>query len=441
MATRARTSAYPAAGNHHVPGRLTGLVAGLVVALSLLVISPAASQEILQKIEALVNDEVISAYDLQQRLGLVVAATGGVRNQEELMRLRDQVLDSMVDEKLQLQEAAEYEVKVADAEIADAYSRVSRNFNQTPEGFEDFLKKYGSSKRSLTEQLRAEFAWQTLVRGRLGSQVSISDQDVEAAIAQMKANTGKYEYRLSEIYLILDSPSRAEIVRQRAVRLIKQVADGARFSVVARQFSESATAARGGDLGWLAEGQMAPEVEAVVSKLELLEISEPVATPGGFYVLQLRDRRRILSADPLDAQIDVTQIVFPFNNTTTQELVDAWIERANTLRASVSSCDQIETFTEQLGEGTLNSRIGFVSLRDLGPALAAKLDVLVEGVPSEPIVAQDGVRVFFLCGRRQPDIRPPDFNTIYGRLEEQRLTMMARRYLRDLRRDAIVDYR
>jgi peptidyl-prolyl cis-trans isomerase SurA len=420
---------------------LPSLIAVLVAALSLFTISPASTQEILQKIEALVNDEVISAYDLQQRMGLVVAATGGVRNQEELMRLREQVLGSMVDEKLQLQEAAEYEVKVADAEIDDAFSRVSRNFNQTPENFGGFLEQYGSSKHSLTEQLRAEFAWQTLVRGRLGSQVSISDEDVDAAIEQMKANTGKYEYRLSEIYLILDTPSRAEIVRKRATRLIKQVEDGAQFSVVARQFSESATAARGGDLGWVAEGQMAPEVEAVVSKLELLDISEPVATPGGFYVLQLRDRRRILSADPLDAEIDITQVVYPFTNITTQELVDDWVARANKVRKSISSCDQITSFTEQMGEGTINSRIGFISLRDLGPALAANLDVLAEGVPGEPVAAQDGVRVFFLCGRRQPDIRPPDFDTVFARLQEQRLTMMARRYLRDLRRDAIVDYR
>ena len=82
-----------------------------------------------------------------------------------------------------------------------------------------------------------------------------------------------------------------------------------------------------------------------------------------------------------------------------------------------------------------------MSLRDLGPALAGRLEPLAEGVPSQPLAAQDGIRIFFVCGREQPDIQPPDFDTVYSRLQEQRLTMMARRYLRDLRRDAIVDYR
>ncbi|MCH8861636.1 MAG: peptidylprolyl isomerase [Proteobacteria bacterium] len=431
-----------AGGDNSIRGTcFRGLVVAATVAVSLVALTASSAQEILEKIEVLVNDEVISAYDLQQRMGLVVAATGGVRNQEELMRLRDQVLSSMVDEKLQLQEAAEFEVEVSEDEINDAYFRVSSNFNQTPESFEQFLAQYGSSKFSLTEQLRAEFAWQMLVRGRLGSQVSISDQDVESSIEKMKANTGKYEYRLSEIYLILDRPSRAEIVKQQAARLIKQVTDGAQFTVVARQFSESATAARGGDLGWVAEDQMAPEVEAVVQKMALLEISEPIATPGGVYVIQLRDRRRILSADPLDVQLDVTQVVFPFNSETTQEIIDDWVAKTEALRPTVTSCEQTPAFVEQLPEGTVHSRIGLISLRDLGPALAAKLEPLAEGVPSLPLAAQDGIRIFFVCGREQPDIQPPDFDTVYSRLQEQRLTMMARRYLRDLRRDAIVDYR
>lgn len=153
-------AANPAKRNRRPWGR----IAVVAAALTMVMTSASTSQEILQKIEALVNDEVISAYDLQQRLGLVVAATGGVRNQEELLRLREQVLSSMVDEKLQLQEAAEFEVEVSQAEIDDAYIRVAVNFNQSPESFEGFLGQYGSSKNSLTSQLRAEFAWQTLVR-------------------------------------------------------------------------------------------------------------------------------------------------------------------------------------------------------------------------------------------------------------------------------------
>lgn len=411
------------------------------LALSLVTSAAPSAQEILEKIEVLVNDEVISAYDVQQRLGLVVASTGGVRNQEELMRLRDQVLSSMVDERLQLQEAAQYEVEVSDAEIDDAYMRVSSNFNQTPENFEEFLTGFGSSRLTLTDQLRAEFAWQALVRGRLGSQVTISDEDVESTIEQIKANKGKYEYRLSEIYLILDNPNRAKIVRQRAERLVKQVADGAQFAVVARQFSESATAARGGDLGWVGESQLTPEVEAAVSKLAVLEISEPITTAGGVYVLQLRDRRRILSADPLDVQLDLTQVVLPFDNESTQEDLEGWAAKAEELRPTITSCAQSQTFADQLPEGTVHMPIGFISLRELGPELASTLGQLTEGMPSEPLASQDGIRVFFVCGTQQPDIKPPDFDTVFNRLTEQRLTMMARRYLRDLRRDAIVDYR
>lgn len=274
------------------------------------VAAQAAKPEILLRIEALVNDEVISAFDLQQRMGLVVAATGGVRDQEELMRMREQVLNSMVDEKLQIQEAATFELVVEDADLEDAYQRVATNFNQTPQGFEAFLAQFGSSKRSLLGQLRAEFVWQELVRGRLGSQVSISDEDVEQTIADMEANKGKFEYRLSEIYMIVDVPSRDDFVRQRAQRLVKQLRDGAVFASVARQFSESATAARGGDLGWMSESQMTASIGTAVAKMDLLSISDPIRSAGGYYIVQMRDRRKILSVDALDKELEIYQIAY-----------------------------------------------------------------------------------------------------------------------------------
>lgn len=400
----------------------------------------AVPQEILQKIEVLVNDEIISAYDLRQRLGLVIISTGGVSNQEELDRLTEQVLKSMVDERLQLQEAASFELVIPEAQLEDAFQRVAANFGQTPQQFDATLVQYGSSRRSLFDQLRAEFAWQELVRGRLGVQVVISDEEVEATLDQMEENTGKFEYRISEIYLIVDIPSRDTFVLQRAQRLIQQMNDGAQFQAVARQFSESATAARGGDLGWMAEGRMALEIETAVRNMDVLDVSPPIRSAGGYYVVQLRDRRRILSADPLDLELEVHQIAYTFDPESTRELTDAWIIKANAVRANYNGCEFIPQMAEELGVTTFGSA-GFISLRNLGAELRGQLEPLEIGVPSPPVASADAIRIFFVCSKRQPEIEKPSFDVVFGQLEEQRLAMMARRYLRDLRRDSIVDYR
>jgi len=401
----------------------------------------AQQNQLLQKIEALVNDEIISAYDLNQRLGLVVASTGGVNTEEEYLKLRDQVLKSMVDERLQLQEAREYEVVISDAEVEDAFTRIAESFGQDSQTLEVTLaKEYNSSKRSLTDQLRAEYTWQRLVQGKLGSQVVISDEDVEASIDRMKANAGKFEYSVSEIYFILDNPSRDSVVKQAAERVHQQLIDGAQFSLVARQFSESSSAARGGDLGWVSADQLDPQISSSLETMEVLETSNPIKTAGGYSIITLSDRRRILSNDPLDVELDLWQIYKPYIGNPTQEKADAlsavFAESSN----GITSCADISQVAAEIGTSD-SGKLGDISLRQLSPQMRPLFIGLEDGHPTQPATSNDGVRMFFVCGRTDPEIKEPSFDEMFGQLEQQRLSMMARRYLRDLRRDAIIDYR
>ncbi len=422
--------------------RIGGLATGLAaVVLMNLCAVPAAAQHVIQKIEALVNDEVISAFDVVQRMGLVVAATGGISSEQELARLQKQVLRTLVDERLQLQEAAEYEVEVPEEELDDAYSRIAQSFNQTAESFEEFLAQFGATKGTLLLQLNAEFSWQMLVRGRLAQQIGVTDEEVDAEIARMESNTGKYEYKVSEIYLIVGSPSDDARIKAIIEELAKQIKKGgANFRLVSRQFSEASSAARGGDLGWLSADQMQPAVAEVVTNLDVQEVSGPVRTPGGYRLLALTDRRRILSLDPLDTLVDIRQIMFVFNEETTQEKADLWVARAVKESPMAKSCDDIEALANAL-EITTFGKLAEISLRNLTPELRQLLNAHEDGTPTEPVASQDGIRIFFVCGRREPEIGLPSFDEIYAQLQEQRLSMVARRYLRDLRRDSIVDYR
>jgi len=412
-----------------------GIVSGFSVTLP-----QAAAQEVLQKIEALVNDEIISRYDLDQRVRLIIAAGGGVETPEELERLNEEILRSMVDERLQLQEAATFELEVADEEIADAFRNIAQSFNQTPEEFGNFLIQAGSSHQTLFDQLRAEFAWQRLVQGRLGSQIVISDEDVEERLERMISNQGKYEYRMSEIYLIIDDPSRTQLVTQTATRILQQLRDGAQFALMAQQFSESSSAARGGDLGWVAQDQLAPELNKAIAEMKVGETAGPVVSGSGVYILSMTDRRRILSADPLDANVKLHGITYPFTAETTQEQAEAFLDLLEAETPLVTSCEQIPAMAERLGAPQYGE-LAEVSLRDINPQLRPLLAELETGHPSQPAVSSTGVQIFFICERSDPEVKIPTFDEVLGQLEQQRLAMMARRYLRDLRRDAIVEYK
>ena len=395
---------------------------------------------VIQRIEALVNDDIISAYDLEQRLRFVILTTGGVNSEEEFIRMRSQVLKTMADELLQLQEAATFEIEIGDAEIQDAFSRMAQGMNMTAEQFADILEQNNSSPDTVYHQIKAEYAWQTIVNGRLGSQVTISDEEVDQYIERMHANKGKYEYRISEIYLIVDNPQRESRVRATADRFVEQLRTQQRFDAVARQFSEAATAARGGDLGWLSEDQMTDVMLAAVKNLEINGISDPIRSAGGFYIVQLTDRRRILDLDPLDVLLKLEQVYLRFDENTTDEKVRQWIEKAEDVKNTFVGCGKAEEYGKYMN-ASRSGDLGEHALRIFPAQLQKRLMTQKIGDPSDPIVSPDGVNIFYVCGKRQPEIQEPNSDQIYNQIQQQRLAMMARRYLRDIRRDAIVEYK
>lgn len=403
-------------------------------------LTSATGQEV-QRVAVLVNDEPISLYDINQRLAFAVATTGGVQSEEQFARLRSRVVNQLVDEKLQIQEANEMEVPVDDAEVEDFFANWADAFNQNPDEFAAFLRQMGTSKDALTNQIRAQIVWERLVSGRFRNQAAVGDGEVEEVLDRLEDNAGQFEYRLSEILLIVDNPRRENDIREVAMGIYNQLENGANFQTLASQFSQSATAAAGGDLGWLAESQMSEDLVSAVKGLNVGQYSRPIRSAGGFYIVQLRDRRRILSVDPLDVQLRLRQVYLPFEGLS-QERATQLLDRAATAASEVDGCSaSLGSQIAALGEEFQSGELGLLRLRDMTGQLRGALEDLDVGEASEAIVTNDGMRIFYVCEKIEPELQKPSFDQVQRRLEGQRLAMMGRRYLRDLRRDAIIDYR
>ncbi|GAK33785.1 chaperone SurA [Iodidimonas nitroreducens] len=402
--------------------------------------APESNLVIPQRIVALVNDEPISAYDVVQRLRLTIASIGGIEDEEQLARLQEQVVRNMVDDKLKLQEAAEFELFITDDDAQSAFVRQAQSFNQSPQQFEDYLTRLGITKQAYLEQMKAEIAWGELVNGRLGRMANVAQEEVEQEIARIESNAGQPQYNVSEIYLLIDNPSREDDVRQTAMRISEQIRNGANFAGFAQQFSQSSTAASGGDMGWVTPDQLNPALANALTSIPVGDISEPIRHAGGYYILQLKDRRRVLEADPLDMQLDIRQIFLPITPQSTEAEQIAFFDRFDGMKSTMTSCDSIGDYAQELGIEP-SPPLGRLRLRDLPGGLRTVLEDLEMGVPSQPVRMEDGFRIFFVCDRSKPEVPLPQFDEIIDQLERQKLAIMARRYLRDLRRNAIVDYR
>lgn len=409
-------------------------LAAALVAVFLLHAPPAPAQ---QKIVAVVNDEVISALDVAGRMKLTMVSSGLPDTAEIRKRIEPQALRTLIDERLQSQEAARMGIGVSEKDIEDAIGRIEQANRMRKGQLEQLLKQAGIQRSALEQQVRANIAWQKLVQRRLRAQVQIGEDEVKEVLDRLKAKQGSAEFLLSEIFLPIDNPDQEEEVRQTAMSLIQQMQRGTSFPAIAQQFSQSASAATGGDIGWVQEGQLDAELENAVKGLRAGEVTAPVRTAGGFYLFGLRGRRTIAGATPDDAVVMLTQLILPARNPAEAR---SSLQLANTLRSAVNGCEELAKAAKEMRlpppPEPQRLRVG-----DVNPAIRDRVRALKAGEASETIRAGNAIVMLMACAREDAPSGLPSAEDIEEGLLRQRVDLLARRYLRDLRRQAFVDIR
>lgn len=389
---------------------------------------------------AVVNGDIITGTDVDQRLALILAANEGKVSPEEKERLRLQVLRNLIDETLQIQEAKASDITIDDDEVNQTYARVAQqNFNQNMQAMDAYLAKIGSSPASLKRQIRGELAWQRLLRRNVQPFINVSDEEVKEVLDRMQKEKGTEEYRIGEIYLAA-TPDAKQQVFENAKRIVDQLRQGGSFVAYARQYSQASTAAVGGDLGWIRLAQLPSELATAAQQLQPGQLVGPIEVSGGFDIIYLIDKRQVLTADPRDAVLALKQISisFPAGTTEAQATKRAG-EFANAMK-NAHGCGAVDGIAQQLGAQVVAN--DQVRARDLpGPLQDAILRMSI-GETSPPFGSiSEGVRVLMLCGRDDPKADSgPSFDQVMASMEDDRVNKRAQMYLRDLRRDAIIEY-
>jgi peptidyl-prolyl cis-trans isomerase SurA len=388
---------------------------------------------------AQVNGEIITGTDMDHRLALIVAANENKLPPEELARFRAQILTNLIDETLQIQEAAANKIEVTDAEVDQYFDRVAQqNFKRPASQVEKYLTSIGASVATLKRQIKGELSWSRLLSRNVRPSANVSDDEVNAIIERIKATKGTTEYRLGEIYLSA-TPEAMPAVTENAKKIIDQLRQGANFVAYARQFSEASTASVGGDLGWLSLAQLPSSLATAAAGMNSNEV-QAVASPGGLSILLLIDKRQVAMSDPRDSVLSLKQIAITFPAGTAEAQVTPLVKRFSEETQQIAGCGVADEMAAKLGADVVN-RDG-IKIRDLpAPLQQVMLDLQI-GQSTPPYGSlQDGVRVFVLCGRDAPEVAASEsFDEIMSRLEEERVNKRARIYLRDLRRDAVIEY-
>lgn len=399
--------------------------AAVAAAVACLFAAPAQAQ-LTEGVAAIVNDDVISTYDVRQRATLLLASSGIQASPEAQQRARAQAMRDLIDERLQMQEASHYNVTVTDAQINSTLGDIARQNNTTPDALIQQLTGVGVNPATLRAQIRADIAWRRLVGGRYGSRVRISDVEIRDAEARITQSSARSQYLVSEIFLAAESEAEFTDAQSGAERLLQEMQRGAPFPLVARQFSAAPSAAAGGDLGWINAGEVRPELQPVLDRLQAGQVSTPIRTPDGIYIVALRDRREGRPATTA-TRLGLRQVSAPVAQR-------SQLDRA---RRRISDCARLADSLNGVS-GVEVTDLGQTAESDLSDAVRAQVNGVPQGQATALTTTGDRVSMIVVCLRETSAEGVPSHAEIENRLYEQELAMLSQRYLRDLRREATI---
>jgi len=395
-----------------------------------------------ESVAAIVNDDIISTYDLAQRMRLLIATTGVQPTQETLPQFQQQALVSLVDEDLQLQELRRVQkdqkitIIATDDEVKEEIAGMAQQNNLKPEAFLAALRSQGIGPETLYQQLRAQMSWQRWIRGRYGTRLRIGEDQIKATQARLIAAAAKPQYEISEVFLDASRTGGMDAAVKGATQLVAQMQQGAPFAAVARQFSASSTAAAGGDAGWISQGEMPAEVDAALEQLRPGQLSQPIPVKDGVYIIYLKDKR----SGAGQTLVSLKQAAIALPATATAADVDAARAKLDGVRASIKDCATFEA-TAGKTPGVVPADLGEAELNDLLPDFKDAVQSLKVGQLSAPIRTKVGLHVLAVCGRRSAGAAQVDHDQIENRLTGEQLSMISRRYMRDLRTSATIETR
>ncbi|WP_291203223.1 peptidylprolyl isomerase [Hyphomonas sp.] len=382
----------------------------------------------LEGIAAIVNDKPISYSDVRQRARLLLLTLGrGEPSPEQIQQITGQALEQLIDERLQLDRVAEYEVEVDPREIDAELSDMAAESGIGADGLRQQLLTAGVNPVSLEEQIRADIAWNRLMSGLFGSRIRISDNQVEDQLSRMRAAMKTTQYRVAEIFLYApDAATRPEALKA-AESIIQQLQQGADFRIAAQRISSAPTAATGGDMGWVSADDLSPALSAAVTGATVPSLLPPVQVENGIYILNVTAKRE--PSQPT-TKVDLKRLV----------ATDAKEATLTEAMGRIKSCDDVQSVANSKSELRAQDLldIDVVELGEEGRGLVLGTAV---GSPTEIFAVGGGLAVMYVCRRQDGAEALPSKEDMKGSIKARELNMISERELRNSRRDATIIYR
>ena len=416
----------------------------LIVFLFIFNIKSSFSQDDINKVEiigivAIVNDEPITFMDLSNRMQLIIVSSNLPDNSETREKLYGQILQSLINEKLQAQEAKKLSISITTQEVDNNIKFIEKNNNMEERTLIDTLYKNGVPKSALPSRILANITLEKLLQKVIQPKVIITDNEIENEYNNYLSNEGKYEYKLSEIIFNYTNLSKNADIMLIATQIRKKIIKENNFDVVAKQINENGTGNFKKDDNWRLKNNINTITYDSIKDLKINGVSELLLLNTGISIIKVDNKRKIIIPDLSSTVEDISIIVFdlPINKNRTTSL----LEEIRNKTINIKSCNELSELakTEESMQGR---NIGKVSLKNLPKKFREATQNREVNKPTTPIISEDGIYIIMVCERNAKLNQEFALKEVIKTNIKNRLTnILKERYLLDLNRKALIDIR
>ncbi len=400
----------------------------------------------LDRIVAVVNDEVVLESELQEMMQSTRAQLRQRQNAAPPTDvLRQQVLERLIMQRVQLQRAEEVGIRVGDDTLNAALQQIAQNNNMSLRQFRDALEDDGYNFTQFRESIREDMIISRLRKSQVEDSIVVSDREIEAFLEtqQVEGDTDT-SYRLAHILISLPEaadPSEVQAAKEKLEKVQSLLDEGADFSEVAAGYSDGQNALEGGDLDWRKQGELPTLFADVVPDLEVGEVSEPLRNGSGFHLIQLTDKRADESM--VVNQTKASHILIKTDEVTTDEQARARLQKLhNRIQNGEDFGELARAHSEDTGSAIDNGSLGWTSPGEMVPEFEEVMDALDEGEVSQVFQSRYGWHIIKVEDRRQENMAE-EFKRKKARdqIRERKTQEELESWLRAMRDEAYVEYR
>jgi peptidyl-prolyl cis-trans isomerase SurA len=401
----------------------------------------------LDGIAAVVNDGIVLRGELDQQVQLI---SDRIEKQGQQLPprgiLRQQVLERLVMQEVQMQRANRLGIKVSDEMVNEALTEVAtRNkirFSELPA----VLESQGVDYRSYREDVRKEMTLNLLRQRDVYSRIYVSPREIDQCVTKRKTSPGDdVEYSLAHILVAVPASATPQQVEERAARaqgIYERARRGEDFAQLAISYSDAGTALEGGALGWRRANQLPSFAGEIIPKMQVGDVTEPLRTPSGLHIFKLLDTRGAAST-ALVSQVHARHILMQTNAVDDDDTVRQKLSEFRTRILNGESFEALASVNStDPGSAARGGDLGWVGPGTFVPEFQQQLDALQIDEISEPFKTQYGWHIVQLLGRRTYDATDDVIrNHCVAQLRESRADEETEIWMRRLRDEAFVDYR